>query len=380
MKKLKNKWSMTILVLFCFGAGAYVVYATEQGVNKQVTVGQNQIVEDDLILAGSNVKVEGEAKEDVIAAGSEVIISGAVKGYALLAGKNITVSGPIGNDLFAAGANLQINAPVADNAVLAGGEIHLQPGAVIHHDAVLAGGKVEVAGKIERDLKLAAGEVQLASEVGGSVQARTDKLTILPTAVIRGNLKVYSPVPPEIAPQAQVLGRIEHIQIERENVAVSWFKRWGYSFLALALVGLAAISLSSLWANRVVTTFTNQPGATFLSGLAGLILIPLIVVLLLASIIGIPLAFMVLALYAVALLLSGVFAAWFVGGWLLSQFNRPQPTRWVRIIVGALVVSLLVSLPWIGGLFGLCILLAGLGALLLERRASWRQLPAEGFA
>lgn len=379
MKKLKNKWGIAMFVLVCFSAGAYVVHATEQGASKQVTVGQNQVVEDDLILTGSNVKVEGDATEDVIAAGGEIVISGAVKGYALLAGRNITVSGPIGNDLFVVGANLYLNAPVADNVMLVGGEIHLQPGAVIHHDAVLAGGKVEVAGKIERNLKLAAGEVQLASEVGGSVQAHTDKLTILPTAVIRGNLKVYSPVPPEIAPQAQVLGRIEYIKIERENEAVSWFKRWGFSFLALALVGLAAISLSSWWANRVVTAFTNQPGATFLSGFAGLILIPLIVVFLLASVIGIPLAFIVMALYAVALLLSGVFAAWFVGGWLLVQFNRPQASRWLRIIVGALAVSLLVSLPLIGGLFGLCILLAGLGALLLERRASWRQLPMEVF-
>lgn len=250
---------------------------------------------------------------------------------------------------------------------------------MIHHDAVLAGGKVEVAGKIERDLKLAAGEVRLASEVGGSVQARTDKLIILPTAVIRGNLKVYSPAPPEIAPQAQILGRLEHIQIERENAAVSWCKRWGYSFLALALVGLVAISLSSLWANRVVTMFTNQPGVAFLSGLAGLILIPLVALLLLASVIGIPLAFIVLALYAVALLLSGVFAACFVGGWVLGQFNRPQASRWMRMVVGALAVSWLVSLPWLGALFGLCILLARWGALLLEQRASWRQLPAEGF-
>lgn len=110
MNTLKNKWSIAMFVLVCFGLRAYVVYATEQGASKQVTVGQNQIVEDDLILAGSQVKVEGEATEDVVAAGSEVTISGAVKGYALLAGRNIIVSAPSGNDLFAAGANLQLTA------------------------------------------------------------------------------------------------------------------------------------------------------------------------------------------------------------------------------------------------------------------------------
>ncbi len=76
---------------------------------------------------------------------------------------------------------------------MAGGEIYLQPNAVVRHDAALAGGKVEIAGKIARDLKLTAGEARLASEVDGSVEAHVGKLKILPTAVIRGNLKVYCP-------------------------------------------------------------------------------------------------------------------------------------------------------------------------------------------
>jgi hypothetical protein len=45
---------------------------------------------------------------------------------------------------------------------------------------------------------------------------------------------------------------------------------------------------------------------------------------LLITVVGIPLAFILLALYVIALLLSGVFVAYLVGGWLLDRFNRPQ--------------------------------------------------------
>jgi hypothetical protein len=116
------------------------------------------------------------------------------------------------------------------------------------------------------------------------------------------------------------------------------------------------------------SVFAEKPGRSLIAGLAGLILIPLIAILLLITVIGFPLAFITLALYVIALLLSGVFASWLAGGWLLERFGRPEASRWVRIVVGTLAVSVCVSLPWIGGLVWFAILISDLGALLLERR------------
>jgi hypothetical protein len=101
------------------------------------------------------------------------------------------------------------------------------------------------------------------------------------------------------------------------------------------------------------------------------------VVLLLATVIGIPLAFIVLALFVIALMLSGVFVSWWVGGWLCEQFQQPQTVRWWRMLLGTFVVALLVALPVVGALFGLLIMLVGLGALLLERRETWEQVRVE---
>jgi multidrug efflux pump subunit AcrB len=91
---------------------------------------------------------------------------------------------------------------------------------------------------------------------------------------------------------------------------------------------------------------------------------------------GLAIAFIVLALFAVALTLTGVLASWLVGDWLLKQFHREHAARWARMLAGALAVSLLISLPLIGALFGLLVVLGGLGALLLERRAALRSAPA----
>jgi hypothetical protein len=368
MKKLNLMLILLILLFVCFGTGIFAIQAMGQGAGKSTNVTQNQTDEADLIVAARKVQIQEEVRKDIVAAGRDVIVSGEVMGYLIAAGRNITASAPIGNDLYAAGENINLNAPVADNAVIAGRNIYLQPGAVVQHDAMIAGRSIDVNGKIMQDLKLAAGEARLASEVGGSVDARVAKLVLLPGALVRGNLIVHSPQAPEISPQAQVLGRIEHIPTARERWWVDWLRQFVFSFLALSVLGIAAVLLSQPWTNRVTTMIAEKPGISLIAGVAGLILIPLIGVLFLITVIGIPLAFITLALYLIALLLSGVFASWLVGGWLLKRFNRPDASRWARIVVGALVVSFCASLPWIGGLVLLVVLVAGLGALLLERR------------
>ncbi len=151
-------------------------------------------------------KIEG----DLAAAGSNVTVAEPVQGYVMAAGSNININGAVGNDLWAAGSNVSVNAPVADNARLAGSSVVLRPQASVGRDAYLAGNQVEVLGRVERDLKVGAANVRLASEIGGSVQASAGNLKVLPGAVIRGDLTVTGPSAPEISPGAQVLGRVVH--------------------------------------------------------------------------------------------------------------------------------------------------------------------------
>ena len=86
-----------------------------------------------------------------------------------------------------------------------------------------------------------------------------------------------------------------------------------------------------------------------------------------------------LACYAVLLLLSGVFVALRIGAWLMARFARPDASRFARLAVGALPLSLVAALPWIGWVAWLLVPLVGMGALLLERRQAWRG-PRAGVA
>jgi hypothetical protein len=320
---------------------------------------------DDLMTAGSTVRVMNEVTGDVAAAGNDVTIDAPVDGYVMSAGRRVTVVGKIGNDLWAAGETVNIESPIANNAMVAGRTVHLRGNTVIGHDAHLAGNDVTAEGRVERNLTIGAGGVaRINANVGGMVTARATRVTVMPDSVIQGDLYVKAAQPPDISPQARVMGRIHY---ERTLDTESWFMwpyRWLLSGVALLILGLAAVWFSPAWAAHVAATMRTRAGASILSGIAAIVIIPLAVAILAVTVIGFPLAVVLAALYILVLALSSVFVSYRTGEWLL---HRLWSSRWAFMILGVAIVSLGMSLPNFGWAIGLLVMITGAGALVLER-------------
>jgi hypothetical protein len=241
---------------------------------------------------------------------------------------------------------------------------------------MLAGRHVEVHAAVGNDLRVRAADALIASEVGGTVHAHAGMLRLAPGAVIHGDLVTWGPNPPDIG-GAKVLGRVQHHAAAGGNSgAIGWLWQWLFGFVALLLLGAAAIAPSTGWSTRVAEQIRDRFGASLLAGIAALLLIPLLVVLLAASVVGIPLAVVVFAIYGAVLLLSGVFVSLRIGAWATARFGRRDASRFARLAVGALLLSFVAALPWIGWVAWLAVPVLGLGALLLERREAWRRQPA----
>lgn len=379
-----SRWWLvwTVWALLEWFAGVVPARATEMAAGDNVVIRPDRDVEDDLVAVGGGIQVQAKVKGDVTAAGGNVNVSGDVQGDVTAAAGNVVITNPIGDDLRAAGGNVIVGSSVADNAQLAGGTVVIQPGGSVGRDADLAGGEVLVQGRVGRNLKLAAGNAEISSEVGGAVTAYTQRLRVMPRAVIKGDLVVYGPNPPEISPEAKIEGKKVYHKTEqrREGGLLSWIGGWVVRFLCLLVLGSVVIALSRVWTDRIAETMTSQAGASALTGCLSMIVVPIGGVLLLITVIGIPLALVVWALYGAALLLSGVFVAYRIGAWMLSRFSRAEASPYAWLAVGALVVAFLTALPWIGWLLQLAVLVMGVGALLVEQWGSLRRLQAEGLA
>jgi hypothetical protein len=381
---MKALWILIVIVamaLFALFFWSSAFRATRPDGGGDITISPGSDVNGDLVTAGRNVNVQAEVDGDLAVAGANVTVAGPVDGYLMAAGSKVNIDGEVDDDLWAAGSQVNVKSRIDDNARLAGSSVILHPQASVGQDAYLAGNVVEIQGRVERDLKVRAAEARLTSEIGGSVQASAGSLKVMPGALIRGDLIAYGPTPPEIAPEAQVLGRVQYHPVGGERWGLmAWLGWWLCLFLGLLILGAATIALSAWWTGRVGEKLTRHFGYSLLAGLAGLILIPLVCVLLAVTVIGIPLAIVLFALYCVALSLSGVFVSYLIGGGLRGRLKRLETSPYARLTIGALVVSFFASLPWVGWIVQALVLIIGLGALILERKDSWQRLPAERHA
>jgi hypothetical protein len=382
MKCSRIRTICILLAAVAFTGWLATASATERLTGQSATLPRTRTVADDLIAASGTLLIEGVVEGDVVAAGGDVTLSGAVQGDVLAAGGNVVVSGPVGDDVRAAGGSVIIGGSVRDNVALAGGNVVLQPGATVGRDASLAGGSVRTQGKVGRNLSICAGEAVITGEVGGSVEARVQRLKLLPGAVVRGNLIVYSTKPAEISPEARVLGSVDHRAIPvppRQGSRFSWVG-WLMQFAWIFVIGAAVLAFSRRWMEGVMETLIHRPGMSILAGFVGLLLVPLVSVLLLVTVIGLPLGFILLALYLVALCLACAFVSYLLGSALLTTLRRTPASPFVRLLVGALLVSAAICLPVVGWLFQLIVLVVGFGGLALERRERWLHLRSEDAA
>lgn len=361
----------TRLVLVLVLAAAYAVSesvrATEAISGRQVTV--DQTVADDLVTAGRTIRVQGEIQGDLAAAGSTVTLAGPVSGYVMSAGRNVTVEGRIGNDLWAAGETVDVDGQVGNNAMVAGRTVHFRAGATVSQDASLAGNTVTSEGRIERNLKIGATTARIGGTVGGTVRAQAARVEVLPGAIIQGDLVVRAAQPPDISPQAQVLGRVQYEKLDQSATWLTWPMLWLYSFVALLILGLAFVSFAPDWALRVAAVMRQRLGGSIVTGLLTLVAIPLLAAVLLVTLVGIPLAVVLMAFYVAVLMLSAVFVSYRLGTWLFERAGRTGTRPWARMTLGAFIVSALVSLPFVGWILALTVVIVGAGAIALERLA-----------
>ncbi|HEX7085725.1 MAG TPA: hypothetical protein VF198_05140 [Vicinamibacterales bacterium] len=375
MHAKQNRGRLTGLIRAVLIVGAATSPVGCGGGNTPETIVTDEVVHDDLLTAGQRVRVEAEVEGDVAAAGSNVAILAPVQGYIMGAGRTVTIAGPVDNDVWAAGERVTVDARVGDNAMIAGQTVRLAPGSVIGRSARLAGNDVRSEGRITRDLRIGAGRAEIGGEVGGAVHANAERVTVLPGTVVRGDLVVRSPRPPDISPDARVMGRVDYQETRGESWGVAWPLEWVGLFLALLVLSLAALALAPAWSERVVGQLRRRTWASLLAGAIVLIAVPLVIAILLVTVIGIPLAIVLTAAYAAALVLSAAVVSYLVGRWLFERAHRAGVSRWGAIALGALVVSLGLSLPFLGPIVALAVVLWGAGAVAME----WRDRRRTGL-
>lgn len=346
----------------------------------------------DRFSAGGMVHLTEPVAGDALLAGGQVEIASEVQGDLVVAGGEVSVGGGIGDDLYAAGGEVTVDAIVAGNARVAGGEVEIGPATVIEGGASITGGRVKFDGSVTGYLQATGGDVRLSGTVGGDAMVRSGELHIAPGTRIDGKLVYRGPDAPVVPEGATIAGGVEfhetsaHRWVDRDtHVAVDAGRAVGSMLWFVGVFAVAALftAIFPAFSTQAATMIGRDPWTSLGIGLAVLVCMPFVAVVLLITIIGIPLALLLVPVYLVLMFLGWVTAALFLGERLLEFARRGQPVgiggRILALLAALIALWLLRRIPYAGPLIGLAALSAGIGALVWQLW-SRRERPSPAVA
>jgi hypothetical protein len=358
-----------------------IVSAAALLVGEQPSISTQTPVLENMTVLGANVVSQGTFREDLVAFGGNLLISGTMDKDVLLGGGSIAVMGDIGEDVRVIGGNITLNSAVGGDVFIVGGQIQII-GSGIDGDVFIAGGTVRIDAPVAGKIRIAGGAVYLNGPVEGNVDINADEVTLGSSAVITGDLTYRSTKEMTREDGAQVLGETTFTPWEKKTApagsAVAFISL--VALLKMFAIGIAALVLGLSFRRyfaSVSQRASEYPWVELGRGLVAAIVVPIVSVLLLITVLGMPLGFLGLFGFVALAIFTAITAPIVVGAFIFKKgFRTPDyEISWRSILLGVLVYSIISIIPFVGWVFGLMVFLMSMGAVVRmkwEMASQWR--------
>lgn len=371
--KLKIGAVVALLSLASFLAlpmAAHAVNNMRSGTSADV--GRNEVIDASVYLAGSNVTVAGDVRGDVFCAGQNVNITGTVEGDVFCAGQIVQVSGSVSGSVHVAGQTVTVSGPVGHSLTVFGQSVTATNDSAVNSDATIFGSVVQLGGKVNRDVVVAGQNVSLSGVIGRNATVGIARqLTLADNSRIGGDLDYTSHNQLSQGSGVTVVGTTTRHEppAKQQTNENSWATTiwgaayWFGAFLLFALLLLAFVPRTYTTTSKLMT---RQGGWALLAGIVTLIVAPAVAIFFMVTVIGAPFGIALLLLWGIGLLASFAYSIYALGDWIAVQAKwKVKWQKALALLIGALVLTMLMPIPFVGGFVGFLALVWGLGGLTL---------------
>ncbi len=231
---------------------------------------------------------------------------------------------------------------------------------------IILDGDAEIAGRVDGPVIATNGDIRVTGTVDEDVVAFNGRAIIEDGARVGGG--VVSSDKPQVASGATVEDDVERVKFTNFFNALGWVL-WLVWWLAVTVstlvLGLVTVALFPRAADATVRAGRARPGPCIGWGFLLAIGLPVVSILLLFTILGIPLALVGLASVVPLYALGFIAGALVFGRWIIKE---PRSLI-VAFIVGWAILRVLDLIPVLGDLANFAATIYGLGALAV---AAWR--------
>lgn len=353
MIKLKHLLISSALILAsglaAFSLSQSGTVGAQSVLREEEAISQSEKVNGSFFGAGSTIHITSPVDGDIYAAGQNVSISGDIKGDVLVAAQSVTISGTIEGSVRVAAQSLTVTGEVKGSLSALAQNFLLDKPAIIQRDLSLVSQLAIIDGKVNRDLHGAIDTLNISGNIGRDVKYTSAK---------DANLSNSSVVAGEITRTAPQEGSNNHKR--STDPVVGWLSTALYAIFAIVLATLLFTLVAPKWLRVATDRALPRPWMVMLIGLLTAAVTPLVILLLIISIIGIPLA-IALIFAAIALtLLSTVFTSAYIGRLVFRDRQNPV----IQNVTGGIIYVALLSLPLVSIAVWIIGSLIGLGSII----------------
>jgi len=344
---------LTFLFLFLYFFPKPTVNAVYIKSGDQVTIASNESLKGTVMVAGKHVVVNSPVKGDLFCAGQNIEINNDIDGDVICAGQTIIINGHVFGNVRVGGQNLNING-IVDRNVTAGGQ-YLTVTKNISGDVLFGGQLLTLNSNVNRDLLVGAEGVEINGRIEGDANLYVEKLKYGQGGLVIGKTIYQKPKKSPVAKQKF------YPSIPSTN---NWLGGRIASWLINLIAGLLLILIWPKPIEKSISLMSTNTGRSFGRGALLLFITPLVILVMVITLIGIPFAVILALIYGLAILLARILTAMMIGKKIIEQYGNKKniSLNWSAII-GITVAWIIFSIPGLGGLISFFAVLWGMGGV-----------------
>lgn len=325
--------------------------------NKFTTViDENTSLKEDIVgssaLLGNNITVDKNI-DGILFSGSNSFKFSSKTSYLVTMGNIINISGEVLND-----------------AVILGNDITLTESSVINRDLIILGNNITISGNINRDINIFGQNIIINNaNISGDVELNTSNLEINGNTNISGTLKYNKNAEVSIDESTNInkIVKTKSTVQEKESILSIIIDRF-LSFVRMLTVLLALVIIfPKLFRKIKKQHINNKLNDTLLIGVEGLltfILIPLAVLVLLISSLGVSLGLIALIIYALLIYISFILSGYYIGMFIFKKIFKKNTNDFLIGFTGLLIIYILKFIPIINTICQIIEIALGFGLIL----------------
>jgi cytoskeletal protein CcmA (bactofilin family) len=347
-----------------------IASATNFKTGNDITVAANETVDGMLFTAGNNIDIAGTVNGDVYCAGQSVVITGTVKGDVFCAGQTVMINGVIEGSVRIAGQSVTLDGIIENSATVAAQNFTISKSGSVGRDLLGGSQNLVINGRVLRDVEAGSQDLTVNGTVGRDINGSVNTLSIGSAGQVTGNVDYVGTSDPSIAAGGKILGTT-HRTVPKNNIKQNSYSPamlaiFGFVIMFIAFVVTALLLAKCLRGAMVEATKATMksPIMTILVGAAAMLIVPIFIIVLFMTVIGIPLAIITILVWLLVMALSGPFVSFLLGRLLMRGDKHPC---WGTFL-GASILVILYFIPIIGFIAMLLTSMFGIGMLLRQGR------------